>query len=100
MSQLVLISTNENPNSCNKWIHPQTEKLNIWNYFHENNLETLEERKSAIHKVKTIPQQRHVSHKKNTETRQQRNRHQNITEVVEAEVLKDSLCARQRHLER
>ena len=57
MSQLVLISTNENPNSCNKWIHPQTEKLNIWNYFRENNLQAIEERKSAIHKVKTVLQQ-------------------------------------------
>lgn len=36
MSQLVLISANENPNSCNKWVHPQIEKLNIWNDFRKN----------------------------------------------------------------
>lgn len=99
MSQLVLISTNENPNSCNKWIHPQTEKLNIWNYF-ENNLQTMEERKSAIHKVKTVLQQRHVSHMKNRETHQQHNLHQNIRQVVKAEVLKAARCALQRCLKR
>lgn len=71
-------------------------EIEYWKYSHENNHQSIRERKSAIHKVKAVLQQKQVSHK-NTGMCQFHNGHQNTRVVVEIEALKDAPCALQRY---
>lgn len=104
MSQLVLISANENPNSCNKWVHPQIEKLNILNDFCKNRSSNQRGEQICNPLSKDcLPylQWGCISEKENSETCQQHEWHQSIRGIVEVEVLKKkSASTLRRHGER